>query len=96
MLKDGKIITEDKLPTFDLAPQQSEYFSIKTLELPEDGSEHFINFSIKTKDASAMLPAAFVIAQDQVLLQKAAPLVFAPDLEKKRLKKAVASCNGCN
>ena len=38
------------------------------------------------KDASAMLPAGFVIAQDQILLQKAAPLVFTPDLEKKRLK----------
>ncbi|WP_370173332.1 glycoside hydrolase family 2 TIM barrel-domain containing protein [Leeuwenhoekiella palythoae] len=86
VFKDGKIIAEDNLPAFDVAPQQSVDFSIKTLELPEDGSEYFINFSIKMKDASAILPAGFVIAQDQILLQKAASLVFTPDLEKKKLK----------
>ncbi|MFD2828508.1 glycoside hydrolase family 2 TIM barrel-domain containing protein [Leeuwenhoekiella polynyae] len=69
LLRDGVAISSNNLGSFEVAPQDSIVFKINELQLPEDGHEYFINFIIRTKTASPLLPKDFVVARDQILLK---------------------------
>ena len=68
-MRDGVAISSNNLGSFEVAPQDSIVFKINELQLPEDGHEYFINFIIRTKTASPLLPKDFVVARDQILLK---------------------------
>ncbi|RXG15575.1 glycoside hydrolase family 2 TIM barrel-domain containing protein [Leeuwenhoekiella aestuarii] len=68
LLRDGVAISSNNLGSLEVAPQDSIVFTLKALRLPEDGHEYFINFTIRTKTASPLLPKDFVVARDQILL----------------------------
>ncbi len=74
---DGEVIKQGKLENFDLAPGQMKKVSLSYSIQPEPGTEYFLNFSAKTKEAEGLIPANFELAKEQFKLpfEKAATQV---------------------
>jgi beta-galactosidase len=63
---DGIKILEGELPLLDIAPGSSDTISIKGIDLlQEPGSEYFINFYVKSLQATEMIPAGHIVATEQ-------------------------------
>lgn len=66
---DGKIVAQGRIEDFNLAPHQSKVVTLKIPELnPNPGTEYFITINGKTKYASPLLPANYLMAENQFKL----------------------------
>ncbi|WP_085535165.1 glycoside hydrolase family 2 TIM barrel-domain containing protein [Massilibacteroides vaginae] len=90
ILGDGKELKNGRLP-LNLAPQASEEVTIPVAGLKaQAGVEYFVNFSVKTTVADALIPAGHEIAYDQFQLSlKGEEVAY-----KTRGPKLVASTEG--
>ena len=68
--ENGKLFISSKIKNLDIEPQESKLISLeinsKILSKPD--SEYFINFYLKTKQKTSMVPAKHVIAKEQIKL----------------------------
>ena len=80
ILKNGKVVAEQSIGDFALAPQASKVVTIpmQSLQANEAGDEFFVNMEVYTKDATALVPAGHLMAHDQFLL----PLSMDKELYK--------------
>ncbi|MDN3654579.1 glycoside hydrolase family 2 TIM barrel-domain containing protein [Ferruginibacter paludis] len=66
---DGKIIAKGNISTFDLSPQQSTAIKLDLPVIDADaGKEYFLFIAAETKQATALIPAKFVVAWEQFKL----------------------------
>lgn len=72
--EDGRTIANGKLAPLDLAPRESRTV---TAGLPQieakPGAHYVLNFSVKSKQAGALLPAGHEVAREQFVLPAAKP-----------------------
>ncbi|MBN2214806.1 MAG: DUF4981 domain-containing protein [Bacteroidales bacterium] len=62
----GVQILEGELPVMDLAPGKSEIITIEGINMLQDpASEYFINFYVKSLQATEMIPAGHTVAAEQ-------------------------------
>lgn len=65
----GKVVKTEKIPSMDIAPQQSKIVSIDLKGISERPDvEYFITLSAKTKAAANLLPQGWEIASEQLKL----------------------------
>lgn len=65
----GKVVKTEKIPSIDVAPQQSKIVNIDLKGVLERaGVEYFITLSAKTKAAESLLPKGWEIASQQLKL----------------------------
>lgn len=65
----GKIIAEGKLPSPVITPQATKVIQLPLPVIdPEPGAEYFLMIRARTKKTSALLPAGFLIAEEQFKL----------------------------
>lgn len=70
----GKVVKTEKIPSIDVAPQQSKIVNIDLKGVSERaGVEYFITLSAKTKAAESLLPQGWEIASQQLKLPIDAP-----------------------
>jgi beta-galactosidase len=70
----GKVVKTEKIPSIDVAPQQSKIVNIDLKGVSERaGVEYFITLSAKTKAADNLLPQGWEIASEQLKLPIDAP-----------------------
>ena len=63
---DGKIVAEGSLPEINAAPHQTVQIQISFPQINiQQGTEYFLTIEAKTKQASALIPANFIIAWEQ-------------------------------
>ncbi|MGB8375910.1 MAG: glycoside hydrolase family 2 TIM barrel-domain containing protein, partial [Salegentibacter sp.] len=71
IVENGKPVKQEKLNSFNVAPQDSTSFKIENAGLSYDPSaEYFINFYVRTKQKEDLIPANHLIAKKQFQLKK--------------------------
>ena len=86
VLEDGEIVESKNIGSLKLSPQDSTTFQLTDLSIAEDGSEYFINFKVKTTNKKPLLPAGFVIAEDQILIQSSDSDIPLVQVDSGKLK----------
>ncbi|HBG56642.1 MAG TPA: glycoside hydrolase family 2, partial [Porphyromonadaceae bacterium] len=72
----GKVVKTEKLPSMDVAPQQSKIVDIDLKGISaRPGVEYFVTLSAKTSTADNLLPKGWEIASGQIKLPVEAPKV---------------------
>ena len=70
LLEDGKIIKTGIIPTPEIPPKQSKEFILDFgSKLQFEGKEYLLNFSVKTKNASELIPVNFEVAYEQFVFR---------------------------
>lgn len=70
LLGDGKVLKSGVVADLQLAPQQKETMQLGYNLPPNEAiNELLLNVSYKVKDASALVPAGYVLAKDQLILK---------------------------
>ncbi len=69
ILADGVAVQSDTIARPELAPRRSRLLSIPVPAIkPEPGVEYLLNFSVRTTEAKAPVPAGFEVAYEQFVL----------------------------
>ena len=72
VLKEGKSIYKGEVKNLNVNPNDSMAFSIPVLNLKTDkNSNYHINFVVRQKNESSLIPAGHVISRDQIILNRA-------------------------
>lgn len=68
VMANGKKVAE-KTFSLDLAPQTSEIIDVPVGQFkPQPGTEYFVDFEVKQKQADGLLPAGYIVAGEQIKL----------------------------
>jgi beta-galactosidase len=69
ILADGKLVGQGVIPVRDCAPQSNVAVNVPISDFNlADGREYFVNFEALTAEETDLVPIAFVVATEQVLL----------------------------